>query len=198
MSTGVCYYLNSSVNPVLYSVMSTRFRAAFSLYVSDICSHSTSVTAQGSTRVSGGRITRKAPSSDQSKSEGRQSGIFGPVVPVVTTTAGGAGIASGAGILSNAIVLTSPAGNNHHVNHHSHPHPQVPSSPTTGIVTNNSRPEVTWSKTQNYYHVWDLRSIERDIEVWFNPSLTDERKDNIRRMTSKMTPEDNFNVHTTF
>ncbi|XP_042243363.1 neuropeptides capa receptor-like [Homarus americanus] len=27
--TGICYYLNSAVNPILYSVMSVRFRIAF-------------------------------------------------------------------------------------------------------------------------------------------------------------------------
>ncbi|XP_053207205.1 neuromedin-U receptor 2-like [Panonychus citri] len=33
---GVFYYLNSSINPILYSVMSTRFRVAFSLYINGL------------------------------------------------------------------------------------------------------------------------------------------------------------------
>lgn len=161
VSTGVFYYLNSSINPVLYSVMSTRFRAAFSLYVSDMCSHGPAgVTATGSTRVSGARITRKPRTSDQSMSEGRQSGIFGPVPGIV----GGGVIASGGGILSNNSsnniaggVTTPNSGNNHHNHHHGHPHAtSLTTSPSAKILSNSStRPEVQWTKNQNtYYHVW--------------------------------------------
>ena len=80
---GVCYYLNSCVNPVLYSVMSTRFRAAFSLYVSDFCSHSTmTTTVAGSTRASARVSRHRPPDSDQSRSDGRHSGVFSS--PAVT------------------------------------------------------------------------------------------------------------------
>lgn len=64
LSAGVFYYLNSSINPILYSVMSTRFRAAFSLCVSDFFSHNSTthslpataaaiVGGPGSTRITG-------------------------------------------------------------------------------------------------------------------------------------------------
>lgn len=62
--TGVFYYLNSSVNPVLYSVMSTRFRAAFSLYVSDFCSNSSSSSDRaGSSRIARPPTVIRAPKS---------------------------------------------------------------------------------------------------------------------------------------
>ncbi|KAI1304915.1 Neuromedin-U receptor 2 [Halotydeus destructor] len=46
---GVFYYLNSTVNPILYSVMSTRFRTAFSLYVADCIGGNSSKHSQSST-----------------------------------------------------------------------------------------------------------------------------------------------------
>jgi len=145
--------------------MSTRFRAAFSLYVSDICSHSSGVTTAGSTRVSGGRITRKPPSSDgasKSGDGGRQSGIFGPVVNNV----GAGSIGSGGGV-------TTPTGNhNHHHHHHGHPHPLIhvpssnmmtgtnitltktPSPVGVGILNGSKSPDIQWTRNHNkYYHV---------------------------------------------
>nr|XP_046908755.1 neuromedin-U receptor 2-like [Dermatophagoides farinae] len=37
LSAGCLYYLNSSLNPLIYSLLSTRFRAAFMLYVQTCC-----------------------------------------------------------------------------------------------------------------------------------------------------------------
>ncbi|XP_015788297.1 neuromedin-U receptor 2-like [Tetranychus urticae] len=44
---GVFYYLNSSINPILYSVMSTRFRVAFSLYINGLFNGARSADKSG-------------------------------------------------------------------------------------------------------------------------------------------------------
>lgn len=40
LSAGCLYYLNSSLNPLIYSLLSTRFRTAFMLYVNGCCGSS--------------------------------------------------------------------------------------------------------------------------------------------------------------
>lgn len=75
-NSGVFYYLNSSVNPVLYSVMSTRFRAAFSLYMSDsFCNKNAAGAPAGVTGgTAGGRGaggSSKGPSDPHSINDNR-------------------------------------------------------------------------------------------------------------------------------
>ncbi|RWS27185.1 alpha-1B adrenergic receptor-like protein, partial [Leptotrombidium deliense] len=61
---GVLYYLNSTINPILYSAMSTRFRLAFNLYVSGCCGKSNS--KHGSRSNSSANRHRATPSKSNS------------------------------------------------------------------------------------------------------------------------------------
>ncbi|XP_027201251.2 neuromedin-U receptor 2-like isoform X1 [Dermatophagoides pteronyssinus] len=54
LSAGCLYYLNSSLNPLIYSLLSTRFRAAFMLYVQQSCFGRHSFNSSGHSNSGGG------------------------------------------------------------------------------------------------------------------------------------------------
>ncbi|CAG2164736.1 unnamed protein product [Oppiella nova] len=71
LSAGCLYYLNSSLNPLIYSVLSTRFRAAFLLYVNGCCAVNSSQSGTGS------RTRNKASGS---KSNSNNNSVIGGAV----------------------------------------------------------------------------------------------------------------------
>ena len=120
---GVFYYLNSSVNPVLYSVMSTRFRAAFSLYVSEFCSNSSSSADRaGSSRLARPPTVIRAPKSSSDHHSSHRS------------IGEGTGAGTGTGLRVN---VHSPG-----INH---------TSPGGPVALTVSPGDVHWSKNPNYF-----------------------------------------------
>ncbi|XP_054169093.1 neuromedin-U receptor 2-like [Oppia nitens] len=79
---GCLYYLNSSLNPLIYSVLSTRFRAAFILYVNGCCAVNTSQTPS----ATNSRVRNKA-SGSKSNSNNNNSVVGGGGQPMTQTVA---------------------------------------------------------------------------------------------------------------
>ncbi|RWS06514.1 alpha-1B adrenergic receptor-like protein, partial [Dinothrombium tinctorium] len=72
---GVLYYLNSTINPILYSAMSTRFRLAFNLYASGCCGGRSSKHSNRSS--SSGNKHRATPSKSNSDNSVNVNGVNG-------------------------------------------------------------------------------------------------------------------------